>query len=143
MNEGTMQYRLYLLTSDKHIRAGQSFAAQDDSEATAIGATLYDACSDEFAGYEVWRGPVMLKHGRPAGITGLEEIIQARQQSLLDLEDSLQRSFACVHRSRRLLETTDRLRDGLQQSARTPPDLGRVIQPLSHDPHHALRLGGK
>jgi hypothetical protein len=41
-----MFYRFYLLDSDRHIRAAESFCASDETEAKQVAATVYEACSD-------------------------------------------------------------------------------------------------
>jgi hypothetical protein len=48
-----MQYRMYLLDEQKHIRVGESFSADGDQEASTIAASVHSACDDTFPAYEV------------------------------------------------------------------------------------------
>jgi len=109
-----MQYRYYLLDCDDHIKAAETFSAPDDVMARETAKLVYDACDDEFAMYELWRGAEFVAKGsdraNAAGGIGLSDVVSARQENILDLEDRLQRTFACVRRSRKLLETTAALR---------------------------------
>ena len=48
-----MDYRVYLLDADHHIRAAEHFPAECDEEAMEIASVSYDACSDAFAACKV------------------------------------------------------------------------------------------
>src|ERR1700744_4752311 len=99
--ERVMNYRFYLLLAGQ-IRAGESFSAHDDAEATKTAALLYEACSDIFDGCELWRSD-----HRIANLTALnyfcpvtlEEISPAAQENLLDLESRLERTFSAIRTS--------------------------------------------
>ncbi len=109
-----MKYRLYLLDENAHFRAGESFSATSDMEAADIAAAVHSACADVFDGYELWRGAhcvLQIRNGLvPAGNVTLSDVVAARQENVLDLEERLQRTFACVSASRTLLAATDGLR---------------------------------
>jgi hypothetical protein len=109
-----MIYRFYLLDQDSHIKAAETFSAPDDAGAHEVASLVYGACNDEFGSYELWRGAQRVAGGcdgvNAAGELTLADVILARQENVLDLEDRLQRTFACVRRSRKLLETTAALR---------------------------------
>lgn len=115
-----MQYRYYLLDGDDHIRAAETFSALDDAVARETAKLVYNGCNDEFERYELWRGGERVtggsNHADAAGELRLSDIVAAHQESILDLEDRLQRTFACVRRSRRLLETTAALRKRINGS---------------------------
>jgi hypothetical protein len=110
-----MEYRVYLLDASNHINAAESFAAANDEEAIEIAASLHEACSDAFDGYEVWREANCISpnghHRRAPTVSSREEVIEARKHDILDLADRLQRSFPCVGRSKKLLETKFKLRN--------------------------------
>ncbi|MBV9251907.1 MAG: hypothetical protein JO227_22035 [Acetobacteraceae bacterium] len=109
--EGTMNYRLYLLDSINRIRAAESFSATGDREARKIAASVHEACADVFAGYEIWRGSERLTaDSRQVGLDWTDWAMLQRQEAVLDLEERLQRTFACVSQSRRLLEASAKLR---------------------------------
>jgi hypothetical protein len=109
-----MKYRLYLLDENAHFRAGESFSAVGDTEAAEIAAAVYNACADVFDGYELWRGTQCVLQIRnclvPDGPITLSDVVAARQENVLDLEERLQRTFACVAASRTLLAATNGLR---------------------------------
>jgi len=105
-------YRVYLYDSDNKIRAAEGFVAADDLEALEIGAVLYRATQDVFYRHEVWCGARHLTGAMAArGLRTptLDEMAKARQLRAVDVEERLASSFACVRRSRVLLQEVDRL----------------------------------
>ncbi|HTW70615.1 MAG TPA: hypothetical protein VME47_12065 [Acetobacteraceae bacterium] len=110
-----MNFRIYLLDATCRIRAAESFSATNETEAAEMAAATYDACSDVFEGYEVWCGSARLLRGRrtePGEITlNAWDVVMMRQENILDLEDRLSRSFACVRESCRLLAVSGQLRE--------------------------------
>ena len=110
-----MHYRFYLLDQDGHIKAAETFSSPNDSMARETANLAYDACSDEFENYELWRGSERVAgrcdRANGAGQLRISDVVSARQDNILELEDRLQRTFACVRRSRKLLETTAALRN--------------------------------
>ena len=106
-----MDYRFYLLDESDRVRAGEHFAAPDDAIATQLAAWVHKTCSDVFDGYEVWRGTtrVAARNEIDFETPTVRAVIEQRQASVCDLEERLQRTFACVRQSKRLLEATARL----------------------------------
>lgn len=105
-----MKYQLYLLNEEARIRAAEAFSALSDREAAEIGGCVHEACSDVFAGFEVWRGPERIRaHKYVEAPLRLQDVIETRQANILELEERLQRSFGCVARSKRLLEISAQL----------------------------------
>jgi hypothetical protein len=106
-----MRYRLCLLGKSSDIRAAEAFLAEDDVRANEIALSVFSACCDDFDGYEIWNGATMISCGRgPQPPGDWRAITQASQREVLDLEDRMQRTFACVSKSRQLLDATARLR---------------------------------
>ena len=107
-------YRIYLLNENAGIEAAKSFFASEDADATEIASSLHEACSDTFKSYELWRGKKRLPslHQPPKLNTPLklEVAVQKHQDAIVDLEEKLQIAFACVNRSRKLLDAYARLR---------------------------------
>lgn len=102
-----MHYRVYLLDQDSHIGAAETFAASCDADASAIAASVHQACADAFPRFELWRGPQRLQAKDDWTV---EDVVARHQDSVLDLEERLMRTFDCLKRSRTLLEETTRLR---------------------------------
>jgi len=110
-----MNFRIYLLDATSRIRAAESFSAHDDSEAAGIALATYDACSDVFEGYELWCGSTCIARRARKGIDrprlNAWSMAMMRQDDVLDLEDRLHRSFACIRESTRLLTVSSQLRE--------------------------------
>ena len=121
-----MEYRFFLLDKADHFRVAVPFIAQDDREAREIALFVGNAVADKFDGYELWRGSVCVTKHRPLHLSerplSAAEIAQERQMQILDLEDSLQRSFECVRDSRRLLQTMTGMVFDLRAASREPSD---------------------
>jgi hypothetical protein len=111
-----MLYRLYLLDKRDRIRAAENFSAKSDNEAKEIASRVCNARDDSFKRYELWCGADQIMSFRCGTQTGqrrerrARDITPASQEVVLDLEERLQNSFACVTASRRLLEATAELR---------------------------------
>ena len=113
-NIGTMHnYRIYLLDANAGIEAADFFSASADTDAAEIASFLHDACSDTFTSYELWRGETCIASSCHESKTdvelNLEAAIQKHQNIIVDLEERLQQAFACVNRSRKLLDTYARI----------------------------------
>lgn len=107
-----MSYRLYLLSTSGGIVAGESFGADNDSDAIAMAVTVYSSCRDEISGYELWKSFTKIAdHRSLAEALPWWAVTQVRQRELLDLEDRMQSTFVCLQRSRRLLQASAALRD--------------------------------
>jgi hypothetical protein len=107
-------YRLYLLDTDSAIAAAEVFAAHDDAEAIEVAAIVHEAASDTFSGCELWHDVERVvpdRHGSSGSLKrSLEEAVQLHQDTITDLVERLQRAFACVNRSKKLVELTAKLR---------------------------------
>ena len=106
-----MHYRFYLVDEEDRFRAAESFAVGSDSAAIQVASAVYSACSDVFDGYELWRGTERIaKRRHTNGVPSSHEVAELRQTNVLDLEERLQATFACVRNSKKLLEATEHLR---------------------------------
>jgi hypothetical protein len=109
-------YRLYLLGIDGQIGAAESFSAEADAQAWAIARSIQEASNDVFTGYELWTGTKRIVAQPIDAAAGAETdrrvhgMIQAHQDTIADLEEKLDRAFACVRRSRKLVEAATKLR---------------------------------
>jgi hypothetical protein len=109
-------YRIYLLDTRGHIDAAASFSVSKDDDAAHVADSVYEASDDVFSGYELWTGGQVISSAqgtRAARANGpdLHDAIRAHQDIVVDLEERLQKGFACVKRSRKLLEAASTLRD--------------------------------
>jgi len=107
-------YRIYFLDAQNGIMAAEFFSASGDRAAAQVAALVHDASSDVSTGYELWREADRIASGRhaPQAAAGPkhEDVIQAHQDIIVDLEERVQRAFACVARSRKLVETAAKVR---------------------------------
>ncbi len=117
------QYRLYLLDAVDRISAAESFSVAGDRAASEVAAYIFDSCSDTFKGYELWQGAHRIARGiaMPA-IPEREAKIREHQDTIADLEERLQRGFACVNRSQRLFEAAVRLKQADTASLALTPN---------------------
>jgi hypothetical protein len=108
-----MDYRVYLAGSDGHFRAFSVFSAQSDREGQEIALALYGNCSTSFHAIELWRGAKLVMR-RTRDQTwpkiDLRELVAKRQESVAQLEETLERSFICVRESRQLMDALDKIR---------------------------------
>ena len=115
-----MYYRVYLVGFDDHFRAAEHFSAKNDLEAEEIAQALYQSCSTSFRGVELWQGSRLMvrrvddqqlpidDHQTP--VVDLRRLLDARQESVAQLEEALERSFHCVHESQQLISTLEKIR---------------------------------
>jgi hypothetical protein len=111
--EEAMQYRIYLRDADNSIRAAETFVAKDDPEAKEVATALYGSCSKSFDSAELWRGTEMVMRqfsGVVLPTPNLKQLVDKRQESVAQLEEMLERSFACVRESRELMATLHTIR---------------------------------
>ena len=111
-----MQYRIYLMGADNHVRAAESFIAKNDLEAKEVALVLYGSCSTNFQSMELWRGANPVIRQFSSGVLAtvdLQQLIDKRQESVAQLEEMLERSFQCVRESRQLMATLDTIRGRL------------------------------
>ena len=108
-------YRVYFRNAGS-IAGRQDFTANDDGEAGATADVLCRACSDRCDAVEVWDGIrcVVPPH---APRSRLAELTERRQQAMIDLEDTIQRSAFAVAGSERLLKQGAELRARLRPLA--------------------------
>lgn len=107
------EYRLRLLEQSGSATHEAVFEAEADTVALTLGHLVWEACSDCYTGYEIWAsGARIRKATRAVSIfpPSFEQLARARQERLLHLEETLQRSHACLSQSRRLLDKVTRLR---------------------------------
>jgi len=104
-------YRLYFLDAKGAIQAREEFSAPSDADANFISNAVADACSGSHAGYEVWsfaRRVVTGTETKP--VPSWSDISRNRQERILELEDSIQRSRWRIAQSERLTEKATELR---------------------------------
>jgi hypothetical protein len=117
-----MVYRYYLTGSEGRILAAGNFVAEDDTEASEIARVICDSSEGECLGYELWRGPQKVEANPVRYLSKrkltVDRLTRACQLVMVDLEDSMQRSFACIASSKALMARLDEAR---QLLARTQP----------------------
>jgi hypothetical protein len=104
-----LQYRIYLLSLEGRIAGAESFYSTGDDEAAEMAFDLYSLSSDVVVGYELWRGAVRLVQAldRPKpGSPNFDDMLISRQERMLELQERLRSTFACIRQSRQLLEAT-------------------------------------
>jgi len=115
-----MIYRLYLFSSGNEIAAAEHFSASDDAEADGLADTLYEVAGNRFTGYEVWREATLVVTARPKARRGARfdpaTWKRAQQLHLLELEDRLAKSFACIRSSQALMDAVDKLTGVISQA---------------------------
>jgi hypothetical protein len=110
-------YRVYLLGLDGWIAAAESFSAEADGQALAIARSVMESTDDVFAGYELWSGARRIQPRRQGASEAagrdrrFNDAVQAHQDTIADLEERLERAFACVRRSRKLVEAATLMRN--------------------------------
>jgi hypothetical protein len=101
--EASMHFRFYLLDPDSKILAAEHFAAPNDTEALAVAALLWAACSDLCEDYDLWQGT---RHVRGKWSKRVHSITAAvairRQQDIHDLEERLLEGFVTLKDSAKL-----------------------------------------
>jgi len=111
-------YRLFFVDHQGAIQAREDFRARSDGEALTLCSLLFEACSDTYAGYELWslgRRVVCASNG--IGLIPLpllEEVSRDHQEAVLALEESLRRSRWRVAQSRQLIDAAARLHERLR-----------------------------
>jgi hypothetical protein len=107
-------YRLHLTREHGTIWASGTFPAADDVGANLIACVICDASEGDFEGYELWRGEVCLtfapKRHRSAEKLTIDALDAARELAIIDLEDQLQRSYACIASSKALMARLDEMK---------------------------------
>jgi hypothetical protein len=114
-------YRIYLLDMNGDIDAAESFSTSTDDEAADVASLVYEASNDVFSGYEIWDGRkciVSMQSPRANRYKrrNFDAAVERHQDTVLELEEKLEKAFACVKRSRKLLQATARIRDRMKVS---------------------------
>jgi hypothetical protein len=104
-------YRMYFRAAGE-IHGRDDFEADDDVAAIRIARALHDACSDMCQSFELWQGTRKIRtHKRPHHVTaGLAGLIEAHQRVTIEREEAISESEWMIARSRRLIETLDRIK---------------------------------
>ncbi len=138
-------YRLYFLDAKGAIQARQDFTADSDSDATTIGALLWQACADCYQGYELWQTTRRLARESDSTAPAppaIERIGSHLQKSVLDLQEMLLDSHWRAARSEGLLAATEKLRRRLagDAAAVTHLDMLRYINAATGTDMMSLQL---
>jgi hypothetical protein len=107
-----LEYRVYLFNLEGRIAAAQSFYSTSDDEAAEMAFDLYSLSSDVVVGYELWCGTLRLieANNRPQPmLPNLDDMMISRQARMLELEERLQSTFACIRESRQLMAAVSAL----------------------------------
>lgn len=108
-----MHYRVYLLGSDNRYQAAAPLCADDDRQAMEITMMLFDDCSTNFHGIELWEGPSLVIR-RTTKVAwpkiDLEHLPANRRESVAKLAETLARGFQCVRESPEFMSALDRIR---------------------------------
>jgi hypothetical protein len=120
-------YRVFF-RSGSNIVGRFDLCAKDDQAATALAETLCEACSDQCDAFEVWNGGHCICAGRtPRSLRRLDDIQEKTQASIVEWEETIQRSQWAIAGSQKLLA---RLNEG---RAQTQPVGDRAADPAQHD----------
>jgi hypothetical protein len=113
-----MQYRIWFyrghLGPQPHFAALHSFHADSAQDAAEIAFDLYSLCSDAVTSYELWCNTECLVQAldRPTpGYPKIQRRTELRQAQMVEHEEMLQASYACIRQSRKLMETIKFLTD--------------------------------
>jgi hypothetical protein len=95
-------YRVYFRTGDGFIRGREDFQADDDVTALVTAETVFEACSDTVRYFDLWCGDRIVVEPRPSALT-LLDVIEKRQNNIVEMEESIRDGSWAVASSRRLL----------------------------------------
>jgi hypothetical protein len=102
-------YRIYFF-GEGAIRGRHDFEASDHPAAIRIARALLDACSDRCEWFDLWQDDRRIPVEASYRGVPLEELPQAIQSSVVDIEERLRDSRWLVAQSRRLLDRIDHAR---------------------------------
>jgi hypothetical protein len=105
-------YRIYLYDFEDKICAAYSFQAGDDVEAIEVGAVVSRSTIDVCLRHEIWSEARHLTGSipvSPSATPTLEALSEKRQAQVVELEERLASTFACIRASRALMKATDTL----------------------------------
>jgi hypothetical protein len=99
-------YRMYFLGSySNRIICREDFAADNDITALRIARILCDACSDKCQSFELWQGRRRVRARQPPyHRVGFDDLSEAAQCAVIDVEERIRQSTWMLARSQRLLE---------------------------------------
>src|SRR5215470_10726250 len=103
-------YRIYFVGPGR-ISGRQEFDADEDVAAIRVARVLYDTCSDICQSFELWQGKRQINAQQPHhSRASLTDLIEAHQRVTIDAEEVISQSRWMIARSRRLIETLDRIK---------------------------------
>jgi len=112
-------YRIYFVGPGR-ISARQDFEADEDVAAIRIARVLYDMCSDICQSFELWQGKRQINAQQPHhSRASLTDLIEAHQRVTIDTAEVISERRCMIARSRRLIETLDRI----HQRQHQPPQI--------------------
>lgn len=113
-----VNYQVYFRDHGGCIVAGEAFAATDNDEAVEVVLALHSACSDYYERCELWRETQCIAVSSHRDLQRWSAVIgqlrRERQQRLLDLEELLETSYACLRDSKAYRGAAMRLRTNLK-----------------------------
>lgn len=97
-------FRLYF--RDTGVIVGRDdFEANDEESARSIADALYDSCSDQCSGYELWAGMALLiDYAEPAPHPTSGALRDHHQSIVVEREEAIQQSGWALASSHRLLQ---------------------------------------
>jgi hypothetical protein len=104
-------YRFYFY--EDHIVGRFDFEADYDDRAEEIAEILFEACEDSCSSWEIWDGAVFIARGpqRPTSASlRVPELIEQRQENIIQYEEAIQTSKWAIASSQRLLAELDNLK---------------------------------
>jgi hypothetical protein len=109
-----MHYRFYLFDEDGHIkqlkRSSLKMTQKHGKQLIWFTMLVMTNLTGTSSSGRANASPEAAIGANAVGKLRLSDVVSARQENILDLEDRLQRTFACVIRSRKLSETATALR---------------------------------
>jgi hypothetical protein len=115
-------YRVFFLDAGNAIQARDEFQVDTDAAAITIADWVFEACSEKYAGYELWCGtrrlmPLAQTDRGRRDFSRPEDISLSIQQIIADREHVLLDSAWSVSRSRKLIQAAKDLQDHLNSRA--------------------------
>jgi hypothetical protein len=107
---------------DGVVQAQDVFTFAHDTGALVIADWLFEACSDLYDGYELWRGSQRFRPLSELAVSGLSlsirsngEATRSAQEVVLEREQILAASSATIARSKRFMRESARLKALIEQ----------------------------
>jgi hypothetical protein len=105
-----------IFTDKDQVRAQDVFTVEYDMGALLIADWLFDACSELYDGYELWRGTRRLKSLPELGVGGLSlamrssvDAMRIAQEIVLEREYVLAQASSAIARSKQFIRERNRL----------------------------------